>query len=250
MRWLFIRPLLFCQRLATIPLTAWLFSGRIFLSCAGESRNVMKSRILVVIINLVMGSIFIYGIWQVAHSPSVASDVSTTQPSPSSRSLPPDVAFSSLGASNTFRPNSWPIRSEGHADWFVSKASGRLSMIEMAIEPAGSQAGNLTVFIAGDGNGFPGKVLESFQVAVYSNTAGSLVFTSVTQPALEAGEKYWVCARTPGGWQWHFNDQNMMQNAARGTKRGRWATAGYCAVCAFRVTIATNQPSTMTVDRK
>jgi hypothetical protein len=51
-----------------------------------------------------------------------------------------------------------------------------------------------------------------------------------------------LCVRSRGGWVWHFNNQNISQNAARETKPGHWATAGdYCYICAFRVVLSTNQ---------
>jgi hypothetical protein len=124
--------------------------------------------------------------------------------------------------------------------------SGRLGVIELAIEPPARNAGNATVFLASDKNGFPGASLESFDVSPRrwsaASNAAPLVVNSVAQPALAAGVKYWLCVRGRGGWSWHFNNQNIVQNAARETKPGGWATAGdYCYACAFRVLIATNQ---------
>jgi hypothetical protein len=156
------------------------------------------------------------------------------------------IAYDSFGPRYTFGSNCWAAGGNAHADWFVPALAGRLSAIELAIEPPAKQAGNATVSLASDNNGFPGAMLESFVVTprMWSGASNSapVVVNSVAQPALAAGVKYWLGVRSRGGWIWHDNNQNVSQNAARETRPGRWATAGdYCYVCAFRVLLSTNQ---------
>jgi hypothetical protein len=165
------------------------------------------------------------------------------------------MAFSSFGPSNSYQTNAWHVGSDAHADWFVPTASGRLAEVQLAIEPAGNaqQAGNATVSIAKDRRGFPGATLETFSVPAMAPTAaaaaGPIVLTSVTRPALRAGVKYWMCVRSSGLWQWHFNDQSMVQNSTRQLTPRKWASAGdSCYLCAFRVMLTTNQPSSTPAD--
>jgi len=169
-------------------------------------------------------------------------------------SSPGVVVFSSFSPSNTFRPNSWAAGANAHADWFVPDVSGRLDEIKIAIEPNFARrgvehtAGNLDLFLAADENGFPGKTLEEFSREAYAPGSPSpslpLVFKSVTRPELEAGTKYWLCAKGSGagGWIWHFGDPAMLRNAAREGGPGKWMTAGdYCYSGAFSISVMTNR---------
>jgi hypothetical protein len=156
------------------------------------------------------------------------------------------IAFDSFGPSHSFGTNSWAAGEKAHAEWFCPVVSGRLHAIELAIEPPSKEAGNATVFIAATKRNFPGATIESFTVTPAMTVSGSkaqpVILNSVAQPLLEAGEKYWVGVRSDSGWLWHFNDQKIIQNAARETKRNRWASAGdYCYVSAFRIIVVTNQ---------
>ncbi|HVM46679.1 MAG TPA: hypothetical protein VMU04_01565 [Candidatus Acidoferrum sp.] len=157
----------------------------------------------------------------------------------------PTLVFNAFGPSGTYRAtNTWAVGREAHAEWFVPTLSGRLSEILLAIEPDGSSAspGKATVFLARDKNGFPGRTLESFSVSA-DEKPGLLTLESTKAPALQAGVKYWLGARSRGGWVWHFNDQNVIHNTAREVRRGKWASAGdYCYVGAFSIRISTNQP--------
>lgn len=158
------------------------------------------------------------------------------------------IAYDSFGPAHTCRKNSWRVGGQAHADWFVPSRSGRLSIIELAIEPPAQKPGNATVLLASDQKGFPGATIERFvvrpqMVSTATNTA-PVVLNSVSQPELKAGRKYWLSVRGRGAWNWHYNNQNIVQNAAREVRRKRWASAGdYCYVCAFRVLITTNQDS-------
>ncbi|HEX7471138.1 MAG TPA: hypothetical protein VF437_10460 [Verrucomicrobiae bacterium] len=162
-----------------------------------------------------------------------------TQPPPA-----PTVVFSSFGPANTCNTsNRWGIGIHAHAEWFVPKVSGQLNSIELAIKPGSSSA---EIFLAQDTNRFPGTVLENFTVAADSLDAKSVVtvvLQSVAHPMLQAGVKYWVGARAAGSgdWTWNFNDQKIVQSAAREPEPGKWMSAGdFCYVGAYSVTVTTN----------
>ena len=173
----------------------------------------------------------------------------TTLNKPSRPGIPgpviPGLAFSSFSPSNTYKANTWAAGTSAHAEWFVSLASGPLAAVRIALEPTPRirQPGSATVFIAQDEGGFPGAILESFSVPAMKPAAGDasapLFLESVAEPELKAGVKYWVCARSTGQWQWHFNDQNIFHNAARELEPGKWVSAGdNCTVAAFSVTVS------------
>jgi hypothetical protein len=168
----------------------------------------------------------------------------------------PGLAFTSFGLAGSYKTNGWSLSNEAHADWFIAAASGRLSGIEAALEPVGDEpeSGKATIFLTQDGRGFPGKTLESFTVHARKLKTGAgfkpITLESAKQPALQAGEKYWLCARTTGDWLWHYNILNLIQNSAREVKRGKWASAGdYTYVCACSVKISTNEPATNMVEQ-
>jgi hypothetical protein len=160
------------------------------------------------------------------------------------------TVFSLFGPAKTYLGGSgWSVGTLAHAEWFVPTASGRLSTIEIALEPNYVRAGremtarNAEVFLAEDKNGYPGKILESFSMFAESSKApastNAVVLESVEQPALQAGTKYWLFARCPGpgSWVWRFNDQNKMELSARESEPGRWASAGNGRNGAFSITV-------------
>lgn len=197
-----------------------------------------------------------YWHWRHTHSvppapqtaePSKAAEIPKPAPSTSPHPQPAmlTVAFSSFGTHGECATTGLTVESgDGHADWFVSEASGRLHVIELKIEPVSEPAKRLLVSVAEDDNGVPGKALETFPVAglTRTNTLGWLDLNSRRQPALKAGTKYWVEARSPGAWYWHFNNQNIIQDSKRPARR-KWVGAGHTNVCAFSVLIETNRPS-------
>jgi hypothetical protein len=162
----------------------------------------------------------------------------------------PGLAFTSFAPGGGFGTNCWSVSNAAHADWFIAAASGRLSGLELALEPVGDEpeSGKATIFLARDRRGFPGKTLESFTVHARKLASGvafkPITIESAKRPALQAGEKYWLCARASGEWAWHFNNLNLIQNSARELKRGQWVSAGdYTYVCASSVKISTNEPT-------
>lgn len=146
--------------------------------------------------------------------------------------------------------NAWAVGREAHAEWFVPTASGYLSEIQVAIEP---DAGNkhprkATIFITTDNGGFPGSTVESFDIPG-GEVFELLTIKSFKEPILQAGAKYWLGARSQGGWHWNMNDQKVVHNTAREAKRGKWLSAGdYCTTGAFSIRITTNPPPAPTPD--
>jgi hypothetical protein len=164
------------------------------------------------------------------------------------------TVFSLFGPAKTYMGGSgWSVGIHAHAEWFVPTASGRLSTIEVAIEPSYVRAGremtarNAEAFLAEDKDGFPGKILESFSLFADSPKVpaptNALVLESVEQPVLQAGTKYWLFARCPGpgSWVWRFNDQNKMEISAREAEPEKWASAGNGRNGAFSVTVTSTE---------
>jgi hypothetical protein len=161
------------------------------------------------------------------------------------------TAFSSFGPTNSYIDVSgWSAGTNAHAEWFVAGVSGSLAAIEIALEPnyvrkgREGTAGNATVRIALDTNGFPGAVLEQFSIVADTPSSPPpllpLVLRSGVRPRLEAGAKYWLCAGCAGprGWIWRDNNQRLMRVSAREREPGNWASAGNGRNGAFRITVA------------
>jgi hypothetical protein len=154
--------------------------------------------------------------------------------------------FNAFGPDKSFRPaTTWAVSQEAHAEWFIPTRSGNLSEIQVAVTPAAGtrNLGKVTLFLNTDDHGFPGKTIESFSVRS-SEATNLLTLESATKAVLRAGVKYWLGARSKGGWVWHFNDQNIVHNSARLAAKKIWASAGdYCYIGAFSIRITTNQPA-------
>ena len=159
------------------------------------------------------------------------------------------VVFSTFGPAKTFLGGSgWGVGLNAHAEFFIPTNSGRLSAIEMALEPnyvrkgREKNAADAEVFVAPDQNGFPGTPLEEFSIVADSPKSpaptNALRYVSVARPLLEAGKKYWLGARCTGGgsWVWRFNDQNFTQLSAWG-EPGKWASAGNGRNGAFSIIV-------------
>ncbi|HXF10246.1 MAG TPA: hypothetical protein VN625_05630, partial [Desulfuromonadaceae bacterium] len=156
------------------------------------------------------------------------------------------VAFSSFGSGGEYAADGLTIKAgDGHGEWFVSEGSGRVYAIELKIDPVSEPTRRLTVAIMEDDNGMPGRPLETWAAPglIRTNTLGWLDLNSRQRPTLKAGTKYWIHARSPGAWYWHFNNQNIVQDSLRLLPRQKWVAAGTSNVCAFSVLIETNQPS-------
>ena len=88
---------------------------------------------------------------------------------------------------------------KARAEWFVSRLSGNLSTLEVALarwQPAG-----INLSLAEDAQGQPGLVLERFQNALpplmprdsYTQSLATLTLQSKVHPRLVAGSRYWLC---------------------------------------------------------
>jgi hypothetical protein len=157
----------------------------------------------------------------------------------------PGPVFSYFGPGNSYLPGpGWAAGTCAHGEAFVPARTGTLSVLEIAIEPddarAGSvsHAGDATVSVAVDKNGFPGAVLEQFRVTAGAATQSKspVVLKSITRPLLQAGGRYWLCARSAGGWVWHDNPREIIQASACEQEPGKWVPGGAGRDGAFSIT--------------
>jgi len=108
----------------------------------------------------------------------------------------------------------------------VPGTSGNLSTITLAMFTQGG-SGRANFFMAQDnGSGTPGTILESYQNILSPN--GLLTLNSSSQPLLQAGVKYWLCAEpadstTVNGW--FENNQSYMPGFA--FERSQWGWTAF-----------------------
>jgi hypothetical protein len=155
--------------------------------------------------------------------------------------------FNSFGPTNSYVAGSgWAAGTSAHGESFVAPRTGELSMIRIAIEPIYLHIGRETtaadamVFLARDENGFPGDVLEQFKVAAVAPDAPAecpVLLRSTTCPPLRAGVKYWVCAKSNGGWVWHNSPRSLAPASACEDRPGKWVPGGNGIGAAFSVTV-------------
>jgi hypothetical protein len=146
----------------------------------------------------------------------------------------PVTVFDSFGPGNSYQTTvGWGVTGtatsggyRGQAEWFVPGTSGNLSAITLAMFTQGG-SGRANFFMAQDnGSGIPGTILESYPNVLSPN--GLLTLNSSSQPLLQAGSKYWLCAEpadstTVNGW--FENNQNYTPGFA--FERSQW---GWSAV--------------------
>lgn len=135
----------------------------------------------------------------------------------------PVLAYNSFGTGFSYSNLRWVVSGsasqygyQGHAESFVSGVSGYLSQIRLAtIVEGGTPDSNF--FIAQDnGSGLPGSILESYSDVLDSNN-GLLTLNSVTDPLLQAGQKYWLCDEPNSSGTltgWYENNQGLTGNDA------------------------------------
>ena len=127
----------------------------------------------------------------------------------------------------------------GQAEWFVPTESGPLNTVDLAL----SGHGSVSITLAEDANGVPGKPVESFANVPSSQfgRGGHLVLVSAAHPPLTAGIKYWLCAEPADrntGCGWSQNNQNLAQGFAVERGPGQWsAVTGGPRNGAFRVSV-------------
>ena len=215
----------------------------------------MKIRALQIILVIVV--LVIAGVW-IFRPPEPPGEIATPKPKKpkpvsslpqvSAPVLPKDTVFSSFGPTNSFMMSSgWSAGTNGHAEWFVSNASGSLRAIALAIEPSyvrkemEKTAPHATIILAEDANGLPGNAIETFTLHAISPKMPQPDFPQLVEssqhPMLQTGVKYWVCVRSSGRWLWRFNNQEKMQVSARESEPGKWASAGNGRNGAFSVSL-------------
>jgi len=229
---------------APAGLAGWLAGRTVSRQTAGPAGNILG----LVIFALVAAGFF----WNIySHTRSRTQHRSQAPPSGANSfltnlpiSTDPTLVFNAFGPSGAYQTSHfWFVGQAAHAEWFVPTLSGNLSEILLALLPNPPQMnpGTATIFLTDDHRGFPGQNLESFAVSA-SEAKDLIKLESVRQPALQAGVKYWLCARSEGGWHWYFNNQNIVHGAARQTGPDEWASAGdFCYVPAFSIRVSTNQ---------
>ncbi len=171
------------------------------------------------------------------------SGLTTKVPTPESLS----PVFSYFGPGNSYLPGpGWAAGTCSHGEACVPARSGTLNVIEIAIEPddaregSASHADDATVSVAVDKNGFPGAVLERFRVtaAAATQSKSPVVLKSITRPLLQAGARYWLCAQSAGGWDWHDNPRDIIQTSACEREPGKWVPGGAGRDGAFSITMS------------
>ncbi len=121
------------------------------------------------------------------------------------------LVFNSFGPGNSYNPGIvWGVTGastsggyRGQAEFFVPSASGNLFSLTLPTYRQ-SGSGRSNFFVAQDDGSGPGTILESF-LNTANNSSGLLTLSSVAQPLLMAGSKYWLCdepadATTVNGW--------------------------------------------------
>lgn len=121
-----------------------------------------------------------------------------------------DVAFTSFGPGQSYINYIaygifGPTSSFGHASYaweFTAGTSGDLSSVSFA--GLAFSPGTLDVALYADSGHTLGASLESFSVPISSNSASVITLTSLSHPALVAGQKYWFAQKGEGngafGW--------------------------------------------------
>jgi hypothetical protein len=226
--------------------------GPEIISDATKSKNVL---VTFVTIALFAGGVG-YQFWQqknfVAAKPASASVPTPAVAHPAATKSVPlqlvfDTAFSSCSSTSDFDTNGFLVGAKGHADWFVSKTSGGLRTIKLKIGPVGSSGERLLLTLRQDHGGFPERTVEAFLVhnPATTDSAGWLVLDSRHQPMLEAGKKYWLCAKSSGSWLWHYGQPAIFQTTMYSPRRAVWTVGESTNVCAFSVVTGKNVSSSL-----
>jgi RNA polymerase sigma factor (sigma-70 family) len=152
-------------------------------------------------------------------------------------------AFNSFGPGKTFDPGySWavmgptstlrgrPATYRAQAEWFTAPFSGKLDLIELALQPRGPTTVNIR--FAEDKDGLPGRTLEQF-----TNVAGirfgpgkwstSIVLHSKRETSVIGGAKYWISVE-PGtdntAWGWQYSPDRPAAGFAQSRSPGSWTS--------------------------
>lgn len=153
-----------------------------------------------------------------------------------------DAIFNTFGPGDSSNPN-FRYAVNGEAEFqafrFVPTSSGTLTSITVALGRTGTDPITRFQLYAGT---FPpttlGGLIETFDVpnmVTPGSTPGVIVFSSALNPALTAGQNYWLSITEPGPQTsslslWFFNDQGIF-----GTRITETQLAHVAALPAFRV---------------
>jgi len=152
-------------------------------------------------------------------------------------------AFSSFGPGKSVDPGfSWGIQGQtsalrgrpatyrAQAEWFTAPFSGKLDVIELALQPRGPTT--TIIRFAEDKDGLPGRTIEQFTNVVGIRFAPGKWSTSIqlhskAHPAVSAGAKYWVCVE-PGNdntaWNWQFSPGRPLAGFAQSRSPSSWTS--------------------------
>ncbi len=131
------------------------------------------------------------------------------------------IVFTNFGAGLSYDASVGnPVGDDGFglSEWpgetFVSAGMAKLSTIEIAVSaiPGFSAVDPITVALRSDSADSPDAVLESFTVlpgalGVLGTLSAPVTLTSIAQPLLTPGTRYWLTAAAPdsSGYAWNFN---------------------------------------------
>lgn len=152
---------------------------------------------------------------------------------------PPVFVYNSFGPGNTYTTYAdWGVSGAsgpggfvGHAESFVPTVSGNLEALQVAVGQLSSGTGLANFFVAANSGGTPGVKLESFMNVLASpSSSSSLLVTmnSITQPLLQAGTTYWLCAEPAQNTTaigWFVNNQGYSNEYAQESPPGMWTSA-------------------------
>jgi hypothetical protein len=156
------------------------------------------------------------------------------------------VLFSNFGPGDTYQTGffqDWSVGGQTIAAAFTPTINTTLATIEVAVVDAG-RGSSYFLNVTADNAGVPGVVLESFHSLTFPLPPGGIFkVTSVSQPVLTAGTRYWIvidyecCVGSEGG-AWYWNDQGQILDfLSKGSSDSTWhASFGTEATPAFRVT--------------
>jgi X-X-X-Leu-X-X-Gly heptad repeat protein len=150
----------------------------------------------------------------------------------------PVYVYNSFGPGNSFVSYAdWGVYGAsgpggyvGHAEQFVPTLTGNLATLQAGVGQLSGGTGLLNFCVATDSGGTPGGVLERFMNVVAPAPSSSPFFVtmnSITQPLLQAGTTYWLCAQpaqitTAVGW--FVNNQGYANNYAQESPPGVWTS--------------------------
>ncbi len=153
--------------------------------------------------------------------------------------LLPVYVYNSFGPGNTYVTYAdWGVFGAsspggfvGHAESFVPSVSGNLETLQVAVGQLSGGTGLVNFSVAADSGGTPGATLESFMnvLAPPSSSSSFLVtMNSITQPLLQAGSTYWLCAEPAEATTaigWFVNNQGYANEYSQESPPGVWTSA-------------------------